>query len=79
MWEQGQILLEDFTEKEEILSSKSDPKPDLDDNEDFPYSKLQRQLKPPKKRVENPKTDTIVHEHITRSGHITSFKLPHRL
>lgn len=42
-------------------------------------SEPQRQLKPPKKRAENPKADTIVHEHITRFGRITSFKLPRRL
>ena len=76
MREQGRVLLKDVTDKE-ILFSESDPEPNLDDNEDFPYSKPQRQLKP-KKQAENHK-DTIVHEHITRSGRVTLFKLPRGL
>lgn len=68
--------MEDLTEVEEISSSESDPEPDLNDEKDFPHSKERRHLKPPKKRAENPKADTIVHEHMTRSGRVTSFKLP---
>lgn len=66
MREQGRVPLEDVTE-EEILPNESNPGPDLDDNEDFPYSGPQRQLKP---------KDTIVHKHITRSDQVISFKLP---
>lgn len=76
MRERGQIPLEDLTEEEEISSSESDPELDLNDDEDFPHSEERRHLKPPKKRVGNPKADTIVHEHITRSGRVTSFRLP---
>lgn len=79
MREQGRISLEDLTEEEEMLLSKSDPEPDLDNDDDFPHSEPQRQLKPPKKRAENLKADTVVHEHITRSGSVTLFKVPRGL
>lgn len=71
MREQGLFPPEDVTE-EEILASESDPETDLDDNERFPYSRQQTQS--PKRQAENHK-DAIVHEHITRSGLVTSFKL----
>lgn len=73
MREQGRVPPEDVTE-EEFISSESDPEPDLNDNEDFPYSWRQTQPKP-KRQAEDHK-DTIVHEHTTRSGRVTSFKLP---
>ena len=73
MQKQGRVPLKDVTD-EEILFSKSDPEPDLDDNKDFSYSKPQKQLKP-KKQAENHK-DTIVHKYITCSSCVTSFKLP---
>ncbi len=62
MRERGRIPLEDLTEEEEIPSSESDPEPDLNDDEDFPRSEQRRHLKPPKKRAENPKADTIIHD-----------------
>lgn len=37
--EQRQIPLEDFTKEEEIPLNSSNPKPDLNDNEDFSCSK----------------------------------------
>lgn len=75
----GQIPLEDLTEEEEISSSKSDPELDLNDDEDFSHSEEWKHLKLSKKRAENPKADIIIHEHITRSGRIISFRLPYRL
>ena len=79
MQKQGQIPLENLTKEEEISSSKSDPELGLNDNEDFSHSEERKHLKLLKKRAENPKADTIVHEYITCSGRITSFRLSYGL
>ena len=55
-----------------MFSSKSDSKPDLNKNRALPFHWVQKQLKP-KQQIEN---EIIICEHITRSGQLTSVKLP---
>ena len=69
MREQGKVPYEDITEEEEEKSSsESDPEPDL--NED-PYP---HQVSKKSRTTED--TEIILREHTTRSGRITSVKLP---
>ena len=71
MREQGRVPPEDVTE-EEMSSSESDPEPDLNENGDLLFHRVQKQSKP-KQQIEN---EIIIRKHTTRSGQLTSVKLP---
>lgn len=71
MCQQGKVFSKDVT-KEEISSSKSDPKPDLNKNEDLFFYWIQKQWKP-KRQIKN---KIIICKHITYSSQLTSVKLP---
>ena len=71
--EQGRVAPEDITEEEETSSSESDPEPDLNDNENSHPIQAPKKLKS-KQQTEN--KEIILREHVTRSGRITSVKVP---
>lgn len=70
----GRVPLENITNKEEErLFNESDPKPNLNKTEDLYSYQIIIKLRP-NQQTENAKI--ILREHITRSGQITSIKLP---
>lgn len=71
MREQGRVPPEDITE-EEMSSSESDPEPDLSENEDPPFYQVPQQTK----SKQQPENEIVIREHTTRSGRLTSVKLP---
>ena len=74
MRKQGKVPPKDVIE-EEMSSSESDPEPDLNKNGDLSFHRVQKQSKP-KQQIEN---EIIIREYTTRSGRLTSVKLPVRL
>lgn len=71
--EQGRVPHEDITEEEETSSSESDPEPELNvDKNSHPVS-ISRKLKS-KQQIGN--KEIVIREHITRSGQVTSVKIP---
>ena len=74
MREHGRVPPEDITdEEEERSSSESDPEPDLNETEDLYSHRITKKLRPTQP-TEN--AEIILREHTTRSGRITSVKLP---
>lgn len=73
MREQGRVLPEDITEEEGISASESDPEPDLNKDKDLHPHRAQKKSRP-NQQIEN--EEIFVREHTTRSGRITSVKLP---
>ena len=74
MREHGRVPPEDITDgEEERSSSKSDPEPDLNETEDLYSHRITKKLRPTQP-TEN--AEIILREHTTRSGRITSVKLP---
>lgn len=75
MREQGRVLPDDITEEEEgISSSESDPEPDLNKDGDLYPHRAQKKKSRSGQQTEN--AGIVLREHTTRSGQISSVKLP---
>ena len=71
--EQGRVPREDITEEEETSSSESDPEPELNVNENSHPVPISRKLK---SKQQTGNKEIVIREHITRSGRVTSVKVP---
>ena len=74
--EEGRVPREDITGEEETSSSKSDPKPELNENENSHPVPISKKLR---SKQQTGNKEIVIREHITRSGRVTSVKVPVRL
>lgn len=56
-----------------MSSSESDPEPNLNEDEDLYPEQTQKKSRP---KEQKGKEEIVIREHTTRSGRITSIKLP---
>ncbi len=71
--EQGRVPREDITEKEETSSSKSNPEPELNENKNSHPVPISKKLR---LKQQTGIKEIVIREHITRSGRVTSVKVP---
>ena len=73
IFEQKRVPREDITKEEETLSSESDHEPELNENENSHPVPISKKLK---SKQQTGNKEIVIQEHITRSGRVTSVKVP---